>query len=174
MQTAHKSSGHQQYALCFLPVISTFLFSSFFRESSKPDSCMQGDDPTPCWATGRDSTNSSSLFRCCFNSFFWPPLPPRRDFKKATKSESASIDKEWDRKVTVSKYLICLELLLFLFQPFQPYSTCPLLLYQLSLLFKLRHLTALWPLEHISWVLTGEVPPEKKLMSFKVKKPQKL
>lgn len=85
-----------------LPVISTFMFSSSLTDSSRPDSCMERDDLTPCWATGRDSTNSSCLFCSIFNSFFWPSLPPRRDFKKATKLGSASIDKEIDRDVTGS------------------------------------------------------------------------
>lgn len=89
-----------KHVLCLLPVNSTFIFSSFLTDSSRPDSCMERDDPTPCRATGRDSTNSSGLFRSIFNSFFWPSLPPRRDFKKATKLESGGIDKETDREVT--------------------------------------------------------------------------
>lgn len=78
------------------------MFSSFLTDSSRPESCMERHDLTPCSATGRDSTNSSSLFCSIFKSFFWPSLPPRRDFKKATKPESASIDKETDREVTES------------------------------------------------------------------------
>lgn len=81
-------------------MISTFIFSSFLTDSSGPDSCIGKDDPTSCWDTGRDSTNSSGLFCSILNSFFWPSLPPHRDFKKATKLESASVDKETDREVT--------------------------------------------------------------------------
>lgn len=85
---------------------------------------MERDDLTPCWATGRDSTNSSGLFNSIFNSFFWPSLLPRCDFKKATKLGSASIDKETDRDVTES--------LKILHMPIAPaiyvsdFSTCPL------------------------------------------------
>lgn len=144
-------------------MISTFIFSSFLTGSSRPDSCMERDDLTPCWATGGDSTNCSGLFSSLFNSFFWPSLLPRCDFKKATKLGSASIDKETDRDVTKSQntsYAFSSCYLCFSLFYVSSFS------YQLSLLFKPRHFTALWPLRHISWVqLTGEETPEKELIN---------
>lgn len=128
---------------------------------------MERDAPTPCWGTVRDSTNSSGLFCSFFNSFFWPTLTPRRDFKKATKLGSASIDKERDREVIESlkildnAYRSC-----YLSWSFHSHSTYPLLLCQLSFLFKLRHLTALWPPEHVNWgQLSGEVTPEREMIN---------